>query len=380
MSDFQIGKLEETVSDKIAKRIADELGVDLTELLAENLNGSDLHSLLLAVLKRRVSKLDSAVLRQSSAVSRACSLDGRLLNKLESIAFELASDFEVIDLSPLNALGSVSILTGLDQGNVLSTIRPFECAADPTIGLAIESAQRRKRQNDRKTPVRLCSSQRVLRFPLPTNREYSAHFKLFAMLTAGRDSGSFGFELAALKEQIDTYLRLLSELSKNGFAFDEIRVELSDTRAVSHLCTMYGVSRDEIKLSVRARDSSSAAKLLGQHENIWPEKMANPAIELAAYGLPNHLILHLNSLVQKVCAPLSAEHGTVRFDFNMHRLTGLGYYSGPCFHIKARNAEGQSFTIADGGMLDWTQKLLCDSKERLLSSAIGIEMLCRMFR
>lgn len=368
------------MSDKIAKRIADELGVDLTELLAENLNGSDLHSLLLSVLKRRVSKLDASSIRQTSAVTRACSLDGRLLHKLESIAYEESSNFELIELSTVNALGAVTVLTGLDQGNVLSTVRAFECAADPTIGLAIESAQRRKRQNDRKSATRLCTSQRVLRFPLPTNPEYSAHFKLFAMFTAGRDSGSFAFELESLYEHIDCYLRFISRLKDLGFAFEEIKLELSDIRAVSDLCTMYGVDKAAIRSKVRASDASSAERLLAEHSSIWPERMINPAIELRAYGLPNHVILHLNSIVQKVAAPLSAKYPGVKIDFNMHRLSGLGYYSGPCFHIKAKNSAGQTFTISDGGFVDWTQKLLCDSKERSLTSAIGMEMLCKVFR
>lgn len=64
----------------------------------------------------------------------------------------------------------------------------------------------------------------------------------------------------------------------------------------------------------------------------------------------------------------------------MHRLTGLGYYDGPCFHLKMKNDRGQTFMLADGGMIDWTKQLLCDKKERLLTSAIGSELICRMFR
>jgi hypothetical protein len=64
----------------------------------------------------------------------------------------------------------------------------------------------------------------------------------------------------------------------------------------------------------------------------------------------------------------------------MHRLTGLGYYQGPCFHVRVKNESEQSFMLADGGFVSWTQLLLADSKERLMTSAIGTEMMCRVFQ
>lgn len=369
------------MSEQIHKRIEKELGADLIGLLSDQLSGSDLHSLLLSAIKQRVNKLEASKLSGgSNTVLGPCDLDGRLINRVESTALEVAPNFEAVELSPVNPLGAVAVLAGLDQANVLSTIRAMECASDPTIGLALACAQRRKSASQRKAPSKLCANQRVLRFPIPTNPEYKAHFKLFALVTAGRDSGSFEFEVAAMREHIDTYLRFLYRLKDEGFTFGEIAVELSETRIVAELCSLYKINKEQIKTLVRARDSSSSAKLLEQYERIWPGTMANPAMELASYGLPTHLILHLNSLAQKVCAPLKEEYPSVKFSFNMHRLTGLGYYAGPCFHIKVKNASGQTFMIGDGGFVDWTQKLLSDSKERLMTSAIGTELLCRLFR
>ncbi|MDQ5937177.1 MAG: hypothetical protein QG574_4536, partial [Cyanobacteriota bacterium erpe_2018_sw_21hr_WHONDRS-SW48-000092_B_bin.40] len=36
--------------------------------------------------------------------------------------------------------------------------------------------------------------------------------------------------------------------------------------------------------------------------------------------------------------------------------------------------------LADGGFVDWTQLLLGDTKERLMTSAIGTELICRLFQ
>ena len=106
----------------------------------------------------------------------------------------------------------------------------------------------------------------MVRFPLPKTPGFTAHFKLFSLVSAGRDAGSFSFEVASLREHIGFYLSFLSNLQKSDFAFADIEVEISDTRAVSHLCSIYNVDRDEIRANVGARDSSSASKLL---EKIW---------------------------------------------------------------------------------------------------------------
>lgn len=369
------------MSEQISQRIVKDLGLsDLTEVLADKLSGSDLHSLLLAVLKRRVSRIDVSKLSQSNIVTESCTVDGRLLNWLEAVALEAAAGFEAVELSPLSPLGAVAALTGLDQANVLSTVRAFECASDATIGLALECARRRRSPADRKDVARVCTSQRVVRFPLPQTPGFTAHFKLFSLVNAGRDIGSFAFEIAALREHIGFYLLLLEKLAATGdFSFEDTVVELSDTRVVSQLCSICNIDREEIKAVVRARDSTSSTRVLEKYSVVWPKAVTNPAEQLAQYNLPKHFILQLALLAESVCAPLASEHGNARFEFNLHRLTGLGYYEGPCFHIKTRNKGGQVFTIADGGFVTWTQKLLCDAKERLMTSAIGIELMCRMF-
>jgi hypothetical protein len=369
------------MSHEITRRIARDLEApDLIDLLADRLTGSDLHSLLLSVLKRRIARIEPPQLKRSNAASQACELDGRLLHEVERAGYRSASEFEAIELSPLNPLGTLGALTGLDQANAVSTVRAFECTSDPTLGLAIESARRRQRPADRKQTTRLCTSQRVIRFPVPGKRGLRAHFKLFGLLSAARDAGSFAFEAAALREHIAVYLSLFAKLEALGFVFGDVGVEISDTRAVAHLCSMAGIDRNEIRASVRAQDSGSANRLLAKYSAIWPGRIARPSHELAAFDLPKHLLIQLRRLEEEVCDPLGAEHAHVRFEFNMHRLTGLGYYEGPCFHITLKNQHGERYTIADGGSVDWTRRMLLDDKERLLTSAIGIELLCRMFR
>ena len=371
------------MNEQIGERIGKIAGVkDLVQVLSEKLSGSDLHSLLLSVLKRRIDRNARGELAQSTSVTQSCDLDGRLLNKVESISYEVASDFEVLELSPLAPLGAVSVLTGLDQANVLSTIRAYECASDPTIGLALECARRRKNPASRKETTRLCTNQRVVRFPVPQKAGYTAHFKLLSLISAARDSGSFSFETAALREHIGFYLSFASKLATSGFAFNKISVEISDTNVVSHLCSIFEVDRDQIRASVRARDSDSADRLLENYSvgGSWPKTLSDLAEASSQFKMPKHLLMQLRLLEENVCLPLADEHAGVGFRFNLRRLTGLGYYQGPCFHIKMTNDRGETYMIADGGFVNWTQSLLADSKERLLTSAIGTELLCRQFR
>jgi hypothetical protein len=130
---------------------------------------------------------------------------------------------------------------------------------------------------------------------------------------------------------------------------------------------------------VRAREHDSSAKVLQQYSHLWPKSPVSIASDLAQCDLPAHFIERLRLMEERVSQPLRSKHPTVSFRFNLHRLTGLGYYHGPCFHIKMKNHAGESFMLADGGFVDWTQLLLGDSKERLMTSAIGTELICRLF-
>jgi hypothetical protein len=93
-------------------------------------------------------------------------------------------------------------------------IRNAEALGDPTIALALEAGRRRRSAD----VVRVCASHRVIRllpFDVPG---YSPHFRLFGLVTAGRDTGSFRFETAHLLEHVRVYLRLFRMLTAVGFA------------------------------------------------------------------------------------------------------------------------------------------------------------------
>lgn len=159
------------------------------------LPGSDLTTLLLALMRRRASGLTGPdVLRQyrSDRFVAPASIPFDVLRAAEDkLLHALPPSFSVLGLAPVAPLGTCSAVAEQDQNNVLSTTRGTEVAADPTNALALEAALRRQSGPD---DVQLAAVQRVVRAQLFEGAGRFAHFTLFAVVSAGRDRGSLAFE------------------------------------------------------------------------------------------------------------------------------------------------------------------------------------------
>ena len=81
-----------------------------------------------------------------------------------------------------------------------------------------------------------------------------------------------------------------------------------------------------------------------------------------------------------VLAPLAEQFPQVPVAFDPHRSAGRNYYAGLCFAVYATDLTDHEHMLVDGGFTTWTQQLLSNQKERLLTSGIGTERLCTMFR
>ncbi len=80
----------------------------------------------------------------------------------------------------------------------------------------------------------------------------------------------------------------------------------------------------------------------------------------------------LGSLVDGVVREL-VECG-VRARVDDERTAGRDYYPSVCFKLHARFG-GNQVEVGDGGFVPWTQRLLSNSKERLLIGGIGLDRL-----
>jgi hypothetical protein len=113
------------------------------------------------------------------------------MSAFEQLAWSLLPDgYHPIELSPLSPLGTCSTLAAVDQNKVVATDRNVEVVSDSTNVLALEAALRRREAlretGGAESVVRLAASQRQVRAQHYGNPWLSAHFRLLAVVTAGR--------------------------------------------------------------------------------------------------------------------------------------------------------------------------------------------------
>lgn len=208
-------------------------GPEILDVLAERLPGADLTTLLLETMRRRSGALSPAdVLRRyghDRFVAPAPIPFRRLRRAEDAVLSALPEEFEPVALAPVVPLGTHSALGPVDQNNVVSTIRNSEVAADPTNALALEAALRRRAHSadDPGRPVRLAALQRVVRAQRFEGAVSYAHFTLFALVTAGRDTGNLAFERQHAAEHLAI---LTAAVRACGAPEAESRVTVLDER------------------------------------------------------------------------------------------------------------------------------------------------------
>jgi hypothetical protein len=320
------------VNDGHLERLARQSGIpDLVEVLSDRLSPADLTSLLLAVHRRRAAGLTPATVLEAFDRNRFSGLapvDAVAMAAFDAQWLSLLAQlgFEGVELSPVSPLGTIASVTNVDQNKVLTTNRNTEVLADSTNVLALAAASRRRallRHDPRSRElVRLCASHRLVRGQFFAGPHMLPHFRLMALTTAGRDEGSFHFELCALRDHVQTHLRMLAQAATQGLAIEAMRVSLTDLTD--------GIRRD--------------------------------------------------ALQREVVEPLAEQFATVGFAFDDSRQAGRGYYRDACFFIHATTSGGEELLLTDGGLTDWTAQLLNNRKERLAISGLGTERLVTQFR
>ena len=99
-------------------------------------------------------------------------MDQKTLLKFDLLAYELLPEkYEAIELSPLEPFAINQCLAGISQNRVFSTTRKSELISDPTIALALLSAQKRakliKQDHNNSDIISLATSHRVIRQETP---------------------------------------------------------------------------------------------------------------------------------------------------------------------------------------------------------------------
>jgi hypothetical protein len=313
---------------RITERIEREVGLPgLATILSTRLSPTDLQSLLLDVYARRVRARTPATLLQDyrdNRFVRPSRTSAALLSGWDATALSLLPEgFDAVDLSPVAPLGAVAALAPLSQDWSVSTSRNTEVVSDSTNALALEAAARRAevlaKDSSDPTRVDLAASHRLLRGQrFAEGPGVRQHFRLFALCSAGRDARGRQFASEVAPLHIGFYLRTLRRHLGPKAA---LRVGVAD-------------------LGDGARRASLEAGVLGA---------------------------------------VAAQDPDAAVEWEDATPAGQAYYRDLRFHVYARDRAGAWVELADGGCVDWSQKLLNNRKERMLTSGIGSERLVQRF-
>jgi hypothetical protein len=314
------------MSNKHLDRIERESGVPGLSKVLSALPPTDLQSLLMEVYRTQSGLRRPADLLADMQTNRFVlpgAVSPLLLVRWEDLALRhLPATYEAVELSPCAPLGSNSVVAAADQNRAIATCRNVEVVSDSTNVLALLCSLRRKdalaKDPKSKTIVNLAARQRVLRPQQYSSSGVPSHFSLFALSSAGRDTGDRRFEVEALAQHLQYYLTIL-------------RAYLGES------CS-YTVSLTDFASS-RARER----------------------------------------LDRELLKPLEAQFPSLNTVFDDRRSAGRGYYRDLCFKLHVNDPSGQAIEVADGGSVDWSQRLLSNSKERMIISGIGSERVCSAF-
>lgn len=297
----------------IVKAVLDKLGNEnLISELTSRLSQSELTTLLLGLSKEATARrTPNDLLRhyETNRFVKPSKLNPIDLKRIELAMLELAErgGFAPVELSPASPLGSCSVIAKVDQDKVISATRGVELLSDSTNMLAIYLANGLKNGtiDNSGSGVHVCAACRVTRGQRFGDPNAVPHFGLFALVSSGKDTGSYRFELEAMTKHLEFYIDYFE-----------------------------------------ARLGNKAEAVLRRRKGYTDSD-----------GFMDRMYAHLSERFPS-CSFID-DRGD----------SDNGYYQGMNFKI---NVNGVS--IADGGFVDWTQRLLGTKKERLLISGAGIDV------
>ena len=200
-------------------------GLSLEQLVA--LPGTTFTSFAMQIVRQRAAQVPVQRLigrYLANRFARPTPVPALAIRRVEDVFIDRAcGPFELVALAPLVPFGTHSQLTGISQNRMVTALRDAEVAGDPTVGLTLEAAVRRRQQPQSSDPVRLAATQRVTRAQRFTGPDSFAHFTLGALVTAARARSGDRFEADALVAHAAIYVNTLRTLG-----FDHPTLTISD--------------------------------------------------------------------------------------------------------------------------------------------------------
>ena len=289
----------------------------LEDALVEDPSGSELTSLLLEVMRRRSASVNSNEVLNRLAADRftqtSAASPAAIRRVHTALSAELPPGATELELAPLVPFGTHHAIARVDQNRVVSTIRGSEVAADPTVVLAMEAAIRRK------------------------------------ALLAVDPQDSRLMTLAGF-QRVTRAQRFEGPRSFAHFAISGVVTAGRDTGSEEFERQALDIHVDHIVKGMRRLGCELVEVLLSDLTGGRLGRVVDPLIDRWS-GAPD---------VSIVAFP--------------DRTRARSYYTDLAIEIHVVMS-GERIEVGDGGMTDWTQRLVASRKERLMISGIGVERL-----
>jgi len=296
----------------------------------------------------------------------------------------LPNTYNAVDLSPISPLGSNSIITSISQNNVLSTIRNSEVCADPTTALVLEACLRRKESRKKENnEINMATVTRVVRMQKFDNPHFLQHFSLLALASVYYTKFDRIESYKKIIEHISIYIDFLFHMNTKDYSIKDIELLLSSIQIQQEIInTLPANKQQELK-----RHSLDDCYDFFVENNIdcpsiiYSEDIINNiCTKIFSIDKQHNFSCFIKMIFNDIIYDLKAKYPDIKIGFDLSRKAGMGYYKDICFHLNAKNNNGETYTLADGGEANWGALLLSDMKERTIVSGLGLEITQQCFR
>jgi len=210
------------------------------------------------------------------------------------------------------------VMGPVNQKKVLSALRGTEVLADSTNAIALHACDLKQKNSIPETHagvwMRFSNIQRQVRTQQIMFKGFRPHFKIGCLVTFGSDIGSYTFEKHSLLE----HMLLMKSLFLDYFKVQDVSFRL---------------------------------------------------LSRSGYEDSETFLKELNGFLQR--------DPRISLSVIRQEAENTNYYRGIQYKVDIR-VNGKVYEIGDGGFVDWTQRLLQNKKERMLSTGFGFDLMCRI--
>lgn len=305
-------------------------------------------------------------------------IDPRIYNEISNIFFDsVNNDFECIELSPVNPFGLNASLTFTNQNNVLSCIRNSEVISDSSLAMVLECANRIK--NAKENNVNLASSTRLLRmqnYGSGKKAHWNQHFRACSLVSSFRNDDIN--MLLNLKLQIQNWLNVIDNMKEN-LEIEKINVNLCYLPLIKEIYKLHNIELQTILINT----VNPNYDIFKQYKIDLPPAISfNDNIKNLEITRDYLITMQkiFNIFQENIIASLNDKHKDVEFHLQLNRKSGLTYYDSICYDIEVAFKDKKTLVLVDGGVTDWLGKILSDSKEKCVTSGMGLEYLGKVYK